>query len=935
MLNVMKKKAALYTLMLLLISLIICSAFTACEDPSLEGKGLIAVTIGGGSARTAVPWASTLDSSELAFTITFSGGEGGPHAKTIPAGGGTAQFSVMPGQWTISAEARHLSGELIAAGGQQKQINPGNNGSVIIKMEEPADYPRRTISFNSKGGTIVESVTVKKYNTATQPVAPTKEGSAFIGWYIDEECNTPYGFNVPVTGDITLHAKWEVITVPVSGVSLNKTSLSLTVGENETLIAAIAPSNATDQNVAWSSSAPNIASVSASGVVSAITAGSAVITVTMVDGGYTGTCQVIVTAAGVPVTGVSLNKTTASLTVGGSDILTATVSPAAATNKAVTWSSSAPNIASVSSSGVVTSHAAGSAIITVTTADGGYTASCAVTVTAAVTPDLPGTIIISPSSNVVTGTALTATYNGNETVSYQWKKDGAAISGATGNTYTPAAAGSYTVTVNASGYSPKTSAPVTVTLPSFTVIFDLNDGISPNVYKIVTVTQGNSITAPSPAPTLTGYVFAGWYDTNDLVDEVIFPYKPTEDITLYASWAVTPLKTPSANDYALNGNGPFTYDGTARAVTVTPLSTASPGAISNITYAKTTGGAASPNPPSDAGSYTVKFDVAATNGWNGATITAGTLTISKGTPLANDFTYGNMTQKEGIVTAVTISHKSGKSDGVISNILYAYNSSVPQKEGNYLITFDVAGTNNWNSASLSAPDNFKIETNEFNNLGDFATWLNSANPNTTAAPYSVKLIVNSLGGTFSTTGSLGNVLYTHGAKFVSIDLSGSPLPDTYTDASGALVETLHYAFSDADGTQGSCTNLVGITLPASIKTCAYDAFWGCSKLTSIEMPGVTKISAGAFMNCTSLASVTIPAGVTIIQNAAFVGCTGLTKVIFETGSNISSGNDPSTGSPYFGNSAFIGNLRDVYFGSNGGAGIYTRGSGSSSNTWTK
>lgn len=84
----------------------------------------------------------------------------------------------------------------------------------------------------------------------------------------------------------------------------------------------------------------------------------------------------------VPVTGVALNASSGELTVGGSVTLTATVSPGDATNPAVTWSSSVPTVASVEN-GVVTALAAGSAVITVTTADGGFTASYNLTVKAA------------------------------------------------------------------------------------------------------------------------------------------------------------------------------------------------------------------------------------------------------------------------------------------------------------------------------------------------------------------------------------------------------------------------------------------------------------------------------------------------------------------------------------------------------------------------
>lgn len=91
----------------------------------------------------------------------------------------------------------------------------------------------------------------------------------------------------------------------------------------------------------------------------------------------------------VAVTGVNLNASSGELTIGGQTTLTATVLPSDATNKAITWSSSAPTIASVSN-GVVTALASGSAVITVKTADGGFTASYNLTVKAA-TSDLIAT----------------------------------------------------------------------------------------------------------------------------------------------------------------------------------------------------------------------------------------------------------------------------------------------------------------------------------------------------------------------------------------------------------------------------------------------------------------------------------------------------------------------------------------------------------------
>ena len=165
--------------------------------------------------------------------------------------------------------------------------------------------------------------------------------------------------------------------VSVSGVSLNKSSLTMLVGGSETLTATVAPSNATNKRVSWSSSNTNVATVDSNGKVNAVSGGTATITATTEDGGKTASCSVTVN---VPVTGVSLNKSSLSIVVGNTELMVATIAPSDATNQSVSWTSSNTSVATVSSSGLVTARAIGDATITVMTADGSKTATCAVTV---------------------------------------------------------------------------------------------------------------------------------------------------------------------------------------------------------------------------------------------------------------------------------------------------------------------------------------------------------------------------------------------------------------------------------------------------------------------------------------------------------------------------------------------------------------------------
>ena len=170
----------------------------------------------------------------------------------------------------------------------------------------------------------------------------------------------------------------ELDSIVVSSITLNVTSIEMTEGDTQSLVATISPSNATNKTVTWSSSDKTVASVSA-GKVTALKAGKATITVKTEDGGKTATCKVTVKAKVYPVTGVTLDKTSATLTEGDEFVLTATVNPSNATNKTVTWSSSDKMVATVSD-GKVTALKAGKATITVTTEDSGKTASCEVIV---------------------------------------------------------------------------------------------------------------------------------------------------------------------------------------------------------------------------------------------------------------------------------------------------------------------------------------------------------------------------------------------------------------------------------------------------------------------------------------------------------------------------------------------------------------------------
>jgi uncharacterized protein YjdB len=168
--------------------------------------------------------------------------------------------------------------------------------------------------------------------------------------------------------------------VSVESVSLNKDSIELSIGDTYTLTKTIQPSNASNKNVAWSSDKTGIATVGSTGIVTAVAKGTATITVTTEDGGKTSTCQVTVVDT-ISVKGVTLDKSVLTLNAGDTCTLHAAVTPVGATNKTVSWSSGNTDVATVDAiTGQITAVSAGSTVITATTADGGKTAACTLTV---------------------------------------------------------------------------------------------------------------------------------------------------------------------------------------------------------------------------------------------------------------------------------------------------------------------------------------------------------------------------------------------------------------------------------------------------------------------------------------------------------------------------------------------------------------------------
>ena len=253
--------------------------------------------------------------------------------------------------------------------------------------------------------------------------------------------------------------------ISVTGVKLNNREFNLKADSSEKLTATVLPSNADDKSVVWSSSDQAVATVDNNGLVKAVENGEAVITVKTVDGGYEATCKVYVTT---PVTGIIVNMDTVDLEVGMGIMILDTILPSTASNQSVIWSSSNPNIVTVNEKGYAEAIANGEATITVTTVDGGFTASCKVktlTVTDGVSLNTS-----TLNLNAGAGSQLVATVK-PETASNKsvtWSSSNTAVATVNGNGYVTAVGnGTATITVRTAEGGKTASCTVTVrTVPT-------------------------------------------------------------------------------------------------------------------------------------------------------------------------------------------------------------------------------------------------------------------------------------------------------------------------------------------------------------------------------------------------------------------------------------------------------------------------------------
>ncbi len=191
--------------------------------------------------------------------------------------------------------------------------------------------------------------------------------------------------------------------IPATGITLNATDTIVSKSKRIYLSATVAPAEASNTKVLWSTSDESIATVTTSGRVQGIANGTAIITATTEDGTFVTSCNI--TVADIPVTGVAFVSDTMSVKVGKSVFLGKNILPSIATITSVSYSSDNVAVATISTSGYVKGITTGNTVVRLTTTDGGFSDSCVVKVIDAVS----SLAIKNETTQLIVGDELTVT----------------------------------------------------------------------------------------------------------------------------------------------------------------------------------------------------------------------------------------------------------------------------------------------------------------------------------------------------------------------------------------------------------------------------------------------------------------------------------------------------------------------------------------------
>ncbi len=355
------------------------------------------------------------------------------------------------------------------------------------------------------------------------------------------------------TATITVNISGGSTDVAVTGITVTPTTVKLTeVNATKQLNATVTPSNATNKTIEWSSSDESVATVSDTGLVTAVAAGDAVITASAAGGtDITATVNVTVEISGgseVPVTGITVSPKRVTLREEGeTKKLTATVKPEDAEGYTIKWTSDKKSVATVDDEGTVTAVGNGTAKITaaVEGTEIKATATITVNISGGGSENLVTSITLNKEEFELTSEGQTEKLEAavlpedasNTDVIWKSSDESVAVVDEDG-VVTAVGNGTATITAEAADGSGITAtATVTVKIAAAAtnvrVTFNANGGTGAPAYK--DVIKGTAVAKPAN-PKRTGYTFKGWFTKSVGGTAYNFAAPVTANITLYAQW---------------------------------------------------------------------------------------------------------------------------------------------------------------------------------------------------------------------------------------------------------------------------------------------------------------------------------------------------------------------------------------------------------------
>ncbi len=701
-----------------------------------------------------------------------------------------------------------------------------------------------SISSISGSSTVVAGSTI----TLSASVSPANATNQTITWSSDATEVATVNSSGVVTGvaagSATITARSSdggftstltiTVTQPVTSISSISGASSVTVGSTITLSASVSPANATNQTITWSSSATGVATVNSSGIVTGVAAGSATITATTADGGFTATKNITVSNVVVSVSSISSISGSSTVVAGSTITLSASVSPANATNQTITWSSSATGVATVNSSGVVTGVAAGSATITATTADGGFTATKSITVTQPVTSisSISGSSTVAAGSTITLSASVSPANATNKTITWSSSATGVATVNSSG-VVTGVAAGSATITATTAdgGFTATKSIIVTQPVTSISSI----SGSS-------TVVAGSTITLSASVSPANA--------TNQIIT---WSSDATGVATVNSSGVVTGVAAGSATITATTADGGFTA---TKSITVTAIETVAVTGISSVTFQLSFRRLTNINDGLAAEAYVLPLN--ATNqsiSWTSSNTSVITINSSTGQMLARG--YGSTT-----ITATSV-------DGNFSNSATFYVG--PAVTGISAIS-GLSSVNTGSSITLSAsvtPSDAPIKIINWSSSNTSIATVNSSGVVTGIAAGSATITATTDEGGYSSTKSITVTKPVSGISSISgsssVEVGSTITLSASVSPADATNQTITWS-SDATGV--ATVNSSGVVTGVAAGSATITATTADGGFTSTKSISVSN----AVVSVSSISSIsgssTVAAGSTITLSAS-------------------------------------------------------------------